>query len=206
MAIADAYADATTYRSLVSKSDSGEDSEIDTDLKAVSRYLDRVLGRFFTKDARAKARIFTHAPQLNPRTLWVDDIAVSPASIKINEDGDGDFADDTSLASTDYELWPLNADKGPEPRPWTMIYLPEWSGRQRWSNGQPRRVEVTAQWGWPAIPDAIVRATVHLTAILRLESPRATAQIADLDTTIQASREAQGIVRDLANAYRRVQF
>ena len=140
------------------------------DLKAVSRYLDRMLGRSFTKDAEAVARIFVRQPQGDPRVLWVDDLAVVPASIKIDENGDGGFAGETALAADDFELWPLNADKGPEARPWTMIHLPPSGGRAGWPAG--RRVEVTAQWGWPAVPEAIARATAHLTAVLRLETPQ----------------------------------
>ena len=204
MAVTDAYATAAAYRKLISKTDSAEDAEIDMDLKAVSRYLDRMLGRSFTKDAEAVARIFVRQPQGDPRVLWVDDLAVVPASIKIDENGDGGFAGETALAAHDFELWPLNADKGPEPRPWTMIHLPPSGGRAGWPAG--RRVEVTAQWGWPAIPEAIARATAHLTAVLRLETPRATRRVPELGDAFEASREAQGIVRELAGAYRRVRF
>ena len=204
MAVTDAYALASAYRKLISKTDSADDAEIDTDLKAVSRYLDRMLGRFFTKDAAAAARIFVREPQADPRVLWVDDLAVVPTSIKIDENGDGGFAGETPLAAADFELWPLNADKGPEPRPWTAIHLPPSGGRAGWPAG--RRVEVIAQWGWPAIPEAIARATVHLTAVLRLETPRATRRVPELGDAFDASREAQGIVRELAGVYRRVRF
>ena len=204
MAVTDAYASAAAYRKLISKTDSADDAEIDTDLRAVSRYLDRMLGRFFTRDAEAAARIFAREPQGHPRVLWVDDLAVVPTSVKIDENGDGGFAGETSLAAADFELWPLNAGKGPEPRPWTMIHLPASGGRAGWPAG--RRVEVTAQWGWPAIPDAIARATAHLTAVLRLETPRATRRVPELGGAFEASREAQDIVRELAGAYRRVRF
>ena len=86
MAVTDSYATASTYRDLISKTDTAEDTEIDADLKSVSRYLDRTLGRFFTKDASAAARIFMRGPHTDPRILWVDDIKVSPTSIKIDED------------------------------------------------------------------------------------------------------------------------
>ena len=204
MAVTDAYASAPVYRKLISKTDSAEDAEIDTDLKAVSRYLDRMLGRFFTRDAGATARIFAREPRGDPRLLWVDDLAVAPTSIKIDENGDGGFAGETALAAADFELWPLNAGKGPEPRPWTMIHLRRSRGTTGWPAG--RRVEVTAQWGWPAIPHAVARATVHLTAILRLETPRATMRVPELGDAFEASREAQGIVRELAGAYRRLRF
>ena len=150
MEVTDAYASTTTYRDLISKTDTAEDAEIDGDLKAVSRYLDRRLGRFFTKDASAVARTYMRGPQTDPRILWVDDIAASPTSIKIDDDNDGSFADETALAAADFELWPLNAGKGAEPQPWTMIYLPKSGSKGNWPAGH--RVEVTAQWGWPAIP------------------------------------------------------
>lgn len=203
MAVTDAYASAAAYRKLISKTDSADDAEIDIDLKAVSRYLDRVLGRSFTKDARAVGRIFTRRPRGDPRVLWVDDLAAVPASIEIDEDGGG-FAGQTPLAADEFELWPLNAGRGPEPRPWTAIHLPPSSGRDGWPSG--RRVKVTAQWGWPAIPEAIARATAHLTAVLRLETPRATRRVPELGGAFEASREAEGIVRELAGAYGRAPF
>ena len=204
MAVTDSYASAAAYRKLISKTDSADDAEIDIDLKAVSRYLDRVLGRSFTKDARAVGRIFTRQPQGDPRVLWVDDLAAVPTSIKIDENGDGGLAGETPLTADEFELWPLNANRGSEPRPWTVIHLPRSRGREGWPAG--RRVEVTAQWGWPAIPEAIARATVHLTAVLRLETPRATGRVPELGGAFEASREAEGIVRELAGAYRRVRF
>lgn len=56
MAISDAYATAATYRDITGKTDTSEDAEILTDLKAVSRFLEGRLHRFFNKDAAERER------------------------------------------------------------------------------------------------------------------------------------------------------
>lgn len=217
MAVEDAYATEATYRALIRRNDNVDDAVILADLKAVSRYLDRKLGRFFTKDVSAVARVFypngyeAGDPEAeNPwrfsvrsRDLRVDDIASTTGlSIKIDEDRDGLFSDETALASTDYQLFPLNADKGPEPAPWNVIHIPSWSAKSGWPPGSP--VEVTAIWGWPAVPKAIERATCHLAAIVRMESPRALSGIGqDVESVLDQLPDGQRIVAQLSNAYRR---
>lgn len=224
MPVSDAYADAASYRAAMSKTDSADDGDILLDLEAVSRYIDRQMGRMpsglprhFTRDAAVTTRVFepTVYGRVDPeaenpwlytkgtRDLWVDDIAVSAGLVlKVDEDRDGSFADETALAATDYQLWPLNADKGAEKQPWTRIRLPEWSTRSGWQRGA--QVEVTAVFGFPAIPSAISRATIQLTAILRLESPRATGRIPEgIDDEVEMSDPAKRIVAGLIRSYAR---
>lgn len=221
MAVTDAYCDPSTYRAIVAKSDVGDDADVARDLVAVSRFLDRKLGRFFTRDAAPVARVFRTsaarggalplgwAESENPwrfgqwtRMLPTDDIATtSGLVIKIDEDQDGSFADETALASTDYELWPENAALGAEPQPYTGIYIPEYSTKVGFPPNT--RIQVTAAWGWPSVPAAVERATAHLCGILRLESPRATSRVSELGESIGTSREAQRILDDLTRQYRR---
>lgn len=218
MAIGDAYATAADYRAVVSKSDTGEDAEILSDLKAISRYIDLRTGRFFGKDAAVVARVYTvpdgrGAPWVDPfyRTPWntpiggvpleVDDIAsVTGLLIRADTNQDGTFPG-PDWAATDYVLEPANAALGPEPMPYTRVLLPSWSTQSGLSGGQ--RVRITAVWGWPAVPDAIVRATCHLTGILRLESPRATSRVNELGEQMSTSKQAQDIVQSLVRVYRR---
>ena len=199
MAVTDAYATAATYRSLIQKSDTGEDAEILVDLTAVSRYIERRVGRFFTTDAANVYRVYRATDLSNePKSLFVDDL-VSVASIKVDTDDDGSFADEDAWAATDYELYPLNAADGPEPAPYTRILIPSWSTKDLWGR---HRVEVGGKFGWPSVPAAIERATVHLTGILRLETPRATRQVnIGLDRVEETSRQAQEILNALINAY-----
>lgn len=223
MALTDPYASVQEYRDVVDKTDAASDGAILDDLTAVSRWLDLKLGRFFTKDAAPVARVFTipgalrnrfmvpplgWAESENPymygtwsRSLTVDDIASTTGlSIICDTDRNGLF-DDGALAATDYELWPLNAALGPEPKPYTTIVIPSWSTVGGFPVGV--RVQVTAVWGWPAIPAAIARATCHLTGILRLESPRATSRVNELGEVLSTSKQARDLLEDLRAQYAR---
>lgn len=196
MAVTDSYSTAAAYRSFITKTDTGKDTDILTDLTTISRYLDRELGRFFTKDAAAVAR--TYVADADWTTLYTADI-VSVTSIKLDDNGDGTA--ETALAATDYTLIPRNAVAGSEARPYTGIEMSRTGTRAAFAAGQV--VEVTAVWGWPAVPGPIARATVELTAILRLETPRAQATISEIGQLVTMSAKARNIVWDLAQIYRR---
>jgi hypothetical protein len=174
-------------------------------LLAVSRYLDLKLGRFFTKDAAAVTRTYdprdvSLGSDYGITRLRTDDMAAAPTLIRIDATRDGVF--ETTLISTDYELLPRNAIRGPEPKPYREIRLLSTGSYTGWIFDS--LVEVTAVWGWPSVPEAIVQATCQLVAILRLESPRATSQMNQgFDAIIGTSREAQDIVEQLQRAYGR---
>jgi len=141
-------------------------------------------------------------PLMRDAVIYVEDL-VSAATIKIDEDQDGDFSDETALAASDYELIPRSAPYGSEPRPYTAIELTTWGTKGCFVPGA--RVEVTGVHGWPSVPAAIKRACIQLTAILRLDSPRAQRQVTDLGQVVEMSPQGAGIVRDLIReGYRRV--
>lgn len=196
MAITDAYATAAQYRAVTGKTDTSQDAEILIDLKAVSRYLEGKMGRFFNKDADDVARIYI--PENNLVSIAVNDLSAAPTTVQVDTDDDGTYA--TTLAATDYELLPLNSDKGPEPWPFTRIGMTPWGNYSCFHRAV--RVKVTAKFGWPAIPIAIQQATCNLTAILRLESPRATTRIAELDGVMETSQQAQNIIQQLTGQYK----
>jgi len=200
MAVTDAYATAAEYRAAIGKTDTGADDEILSDLTAISRYLEHHLGRFFTKDAADVERIYL--PPVTSDVLWVDDLSGDPTSIELDTAGDNTYAD--TLAATDYELLPLNADKGPEPRPFTRLRLTAWGDYSQFRAGQ--RVKITAQFGWPAVPEAVKRATIQLTPFWRLETPRSTMRIPELGETIEASPQVRSIIRQLTDDYRRFRY
>ncbi len=199
MAITDAYAAAAQYRSITGKTDTAQDAEILVDLKSISRYLDGKLGRFFNKDVSAVDRVYV--PAENSIYIWTDDI-VSVTSVKFDTSGDDTYL--TTLESTDWELLPLNSNRGPEPRPYTKLAMTPWGNYGRFSKNV--RVKINGIYGWPAVPDSIQRATIHLTAILRLESPRATRRIAELGDIMEASPDAMNIIRQLTDRYRKVSY
>lgn len=205
MALGDAYATAAEYRAVTQKSDTTQDADILVDLLAVSRYLEHRLERFFGVDTGDVSRIYV-APQGGPE-LRVDDMSTTPTTIIIDLNNDGSFESSDAFSSGDFELLPRNAPKEPEAQPYRVIRLTPWGTRGSFAEGQ--RVQVTGKFGWPAVPNGVQRATIHLTALLRLETPRATNQIApmgDVGTLIATSRPAQDIVQRLVEGYGRIRY
>src|SRR5262245_9113373 len=154
MAVTDAYETAANYRAAIDKVDTGEDAEVLVDLTAVTRFIEKEVGRFFTKDASAVDRYYYGQGYTE---LYVDDL-VSVTSIKIDTDRDGSFADETALATTDYELWPLNAGAGSEPSPYRCVRATEWGTVGVWPAGS--KVAVNGVFGWPAVPESVKRACI----------------------------------------------
>jgi len=210
--ISAAYATAATYRDLVSKTDTSSDAAILLDLTAISRSIEGWLGgRFFGVDAAVVERLYDATPARlvtldGMRALLTDEISTTTGLVlKVDEDADGSVADETAWTiTTDFILWPRNAALGPEVRPYQAIAIPTGSSKLWVSGGL---VSVTAKFGWPAVPSAIERACCHLTAILRLESPRATQRIPEgIDQAMAASPTAQNIIAALIDQYGRLEF
>jgi len=195
MAVTDALATAAEYRAAIPKTDTGADAQILADLTATSRYLERRLNRFFTRDLAAVARVYEGE---GLRSIYVDDV-VSVTALKVDEDSDGSY--ELTIAATDYEMLPRNAAYGAEPSPYNEVSLLPWGARSYFPLGA--RVELTAVYGWPAIPLAVKRACIELTAILRLETPRASATVSEFGQVVQSSAQARGIVDNLMRHYRR---
>jgi hypothetical protein len=135
------------------------------------------------------------------RWLLIDDLSAAPTSVTIDINADGLFSEDPVMLTTDYELWPPNSLLGPEPAPYTALFIPNWS--TQFGFPADKRVQVIAKFGWPAVPDAIKRATIELAAIKRLESPRATTRINEMDQVTSTSKVAQSIIDKLLAVYKK---
>lgn len=189
------YADAASYRAVVGKTDSGEDAEILADLTAISRHIDGKLGRFFGKDTEDVERIYI--PKGNQLTLWIDDLSGIPTKVELAIFPNTEYSE---VSPSYYELQPPNAPYEPESRPYTRLYF-------LYHMLSPScRVKITGKFGWLAVPFAIQRACIHLTAILRLETPRATRRIQELGDTIEASPDAQGLIKQLLDNFQRYSY
>lgn len=152
----------------------------------------------FNKDASPTTRVVY--PTASGRSLVVPPIAASAGIVlKVDSNLIGDFSGYTAIPDADYELLPRDAAL--MGLPYTEIYIPPWasSSTYLWANDVP--VQVTATFGWPAVPEAIKRATVELTAIVRLESPRGTNRIDDFGQVLSVSRKARDIVDELMWMY-----
>ena len=198
-----AYATAEEYRERFSGTSESwpsddQDDSIDDDLEAMARWIDNYCNQTFAKEATAVARVYI--ARMSGSLLRVDGMAAAPTSVKIDTDNDGLFTDEDAI--TGFEAFPLDATYGPEAKSYRAVHLPSWASMTTFSEGQ--RVQVTAQWGCPAVPLAVKTASIELTGILRLQSPRATNRYQeDIAAVIGASSEARSIVTKLLDPYKR---
>ncbi len=115
----------------------------------------------FNQDSVATARIFEakHPSELPVDSFW-DLATLVVATGQVGSTF-------STVNATDYEARPLNATvKG---HPYTNLHH-HWNFWPTWPSV---RVQVTAKWGWPAVPDNVVEANLILAARLfrRKDSP-----------------------------------
>lgn len=146
--------------------DNADDIDLENALERASRALDtrcRGEGGHFYADTVASARTYyTDDSAYRMRkgeVIAVDDISSTTGLVV--EVGDGT----TWVAVTDYDLDPANALA--KSRAVEALIRP----RGCWSSSP--RVRVTAPWGWPAVPNNIVQATLLLAnrRFMRRRSP-----------------------------------
>lgn len=113
-------------------------------LEAASRSVDRYCGRQFGLLSGVAARLYTAEWNYaaSAHDVIIDDVMTTTGMIVESE----------GTAVTDYTLLPLTA--AGNVRPWTMIRFGESVST---TLGQ---IEVTALWGWTAVPDAVKAATL----------------------------------------------
>lgn len=172
-------------------------------LKATSRWLERKLEQFFNRDATATTRVYVPPYTgygLSPSLLDIEPV-VSVSAVKVDTNAGGTF-DETALAVTEYRLLPVNAAAGPEPRPYRQLDVTPWGSQGSWP--ATVQLQVTGIHGWPAVPEAIINATVEFTAMLRGESPFATGRITEMNQLVASetvSPQARAILKGLIEVY-----
>jgi hypothetical protein len=212
-AIGDAYATAAEYRAGVTKSSSADDATVITPLLgAISRLIDRecspgvpgLATRHFTKDASVVTRVYDATGGCK---LHVDDIAtLTGLIVKVDLDGDYAFTGSDETLTIDTHFWtgPANVDKQAEPEPWTFLELrPDNAVLGIWP-WQKRSVQVTAIFGWPAVPSAIKNATIAIARELRdMEESGMTLALEQIDQAVNLSRTAFSLVQMIKAQYGR---
>lgn len=205
MAINDPYIEAEDFRARIGKTVAADDTILAAILAGVSRLIDRECGRFFSKDAEVVVRHYDGNGQAR---LYIDDIASAAGLIvKVDLDGDYDFdgADETLTVGTHFWLGPANVALGSEARPYGYLEIVPNNARLAVWPERPRAVQVTAIFGWPAIPGAIVEATVMIAReIADLEQAGMTAALQNIDSTVNLSPTAFSIVQRIKREYGRV--
>ena len=153
MTVVNGYTDVATLASFISVNDSDLDLELESAINAASRQIDAHCGRRFWQDSTVKVREYRADDRY---ILHVDDISTATGLIIKLDTDDDDVFETTVTINTDFVLAPYNAAEEVPVRPYTAIELVD--NYTFPTNYRRPGVQVTAKFGWPAVPDAVKQA------------------------------------------------
>jgi hypothetical protein len=189
------YVALSELKSALGITSSTDDAFLNLAIDAAEQSINDLCGRKFTADGSASARTYRAQPYI----CVSDDIStLTGLVVKTDTNGDGTF--DQTWASTDYQVEPLNnLVKGRSVNNLRAVgdYLFPVYGDGLAS------VEVTAKWGWPAVPDPIEQATLMMASRLygRKASPMGVIGVGDFGP-VRISRSDPDVAHMLMD-YRR---
>jgi hypothetical protein len=157
--ITNGYATLADFKTAVTISDTTDDTDIEAAIEAASRQIDAIANRKFWQDGSVVDRKYWPS---EPCRVWVDDISTTTGLVvKVDQSGDGTF-ETTLTINTDFIVEPVNAAADYPVRPYECVRLLTTGQLATWpvaTTGRPT-VQVTAKFGWAAVPDAVERATI----------------------------------------------
>ena len=195
MAITNGYCTLQEVKDALRLTDAIDDTLIEKSIEGASRRIDGYCGRFFYKTAATAVPLFAN----NAYRLLTSDISSTTGLIvKLDNNGDGTF-ETTLTLDTDYIVEPTDyAILGRPIRTITMVggytfpifYIPSEPG-----------VQVTALWGFNAVPHDVREACVLLSIRQFARYNAALGVMAFADMAI-AVRAVDPDVRDLLQPYK----
>lgn len=157
MALGDNYINGPELKSYMGIEIDSYDVQIEDAISSASREVEDYCHRQFNDSGAVSARIFRPA---GPRGVVVDDFSTAVGLI-IQTDDDGDGVFETTWDPADYELSPLGGIRN------AQTGWPYWriraTGAKRFHYNRRSNVQVTARWGWAAVPDP-VKQSVYILA------------------------------------------
>lgn len=151
------YATLSELKAYLAITDTASDTQLTDSLVTASRNIDHFCGRRFFADVAATPRIFVPRDR---NVLRTDDFqSTSGLIVKVDTGDDGTFA--TTLAASDYELQPFNNVVDGEPG-WPYYRIIYVTSTWPCANRRDGTVQVTAKWGWAAVPGPIKQACIYL--------------------------------------------
>lgn len=163
MAITNGYCTLAEIKAFVNIVDSNDNDELEDAVNSASRQIDAYCGRKFYADGATSAKVYRTR---NPYMVVVDDISTSTGLVlKYDDSDDGTY--ETTVASTDFILLPLNGEAfGIDGLGFTSIELLSDGPHEfptTHTNNRPR-IEVTANWGFAAVPEPVRQACLMLSS------------------------------------------
>lgn len=154
MAITNGLCTLSDVKTAMSVYDSTDDGRIELAINTASRMIEAACNRRFYADTNASAR--TYVATTYALTLTDDISTTSGLIVKTDPSATGTFTETWQAA--DYQLEPLNATIDGQAWPYTQIRAIR-SLTFPFDYGQAL-VQVTAKWGWAAVPDPIKQAGI----------------------------------------------
>ena len=191
------YVGLSELKSALGITVSTDDAFLNLAIDSAEQSINDLCGRKFTADGSASARTYRAQPYL----AVTDDIStLTGLVVKTDTSGDGTF--DTTWASTDTQAEPLNNLLKTTARSVNNLRAVGSYTFPVYGDGLAS-VEVTAKWGWPAVPDSIKQATLMLASRLygRKASPMGVIGVGDFGP-VRISRSDPDIAHLLMD-YRR---
>ena len=207
MSISNGYCTLAQVKAALRITDTVDDALLEGSVESASRLIDGYCNRSFYSQGTA-TRVYTSR---DPYFCMVDDFT-SLVSLKTSVLSPGVFEVVWNLPGgtatpVDVQLEPLNAVI--EATPWSYdrlravgrYFFPTLSTNY----GQQALVQVTANWGWSAIPKVVEQATIIQASRLykRLDSPLGVAGFGDLGV-MRVSRALDPDVQMLVDPYRKM--
>jgi hypothetical protein len=157
MAIGDSYATTAELKSYLRITDTTDDTLLTAALATASRLVEHHCSRQFNKDSPATPTARVYYP-LNQSDAAVDDFYTTTGLIvAMSTADDGTYG--TTLTAAQYQLLPLNGVRSGEAG-WPYFRL-RLQNTTFTSTVRPQ-LQVTASWGWNAVPAAVKQATVYM--------------------------------------------
>jgi len=195
MALGDPYCSTAELRDYCQIPDNVDDVQLATVAAAISNGIESYCRRQFNDAVTPSARVYV--PDSTSHVIVDDFHTVTGLVVKTGDGAAGVFG--TTL--TDYTLYPLNGvQHGRTGFPWRRIVLPAASFVT--STAGRGTVQVTARWGWAAVPaDVKVAALIQGARVFgRRNSPHGLISVGSGDYPFRVSRiDDPDVVRLLAD-------
>ena len=205
MTITNGYATRNQVKAAlrIGTADTLDDDLIDNCVGAASRLIDGYCNRKFLQSGTA-SRVYQAEDSFY---CSIDDIAGTAITLKTSSQADGTF--DVTWKVSDYQLEPLNGNLDGLTWSYDKIravgdYLfPTVNANY----GEQALVQVTAVFGWPAVPEPVTQATIIQASRIfkRYDSPLGVAGFGDLGA-IRVSRYLDPDMAQLVEPYRRMRI
>lgn len=157
--MANEYAVLAELKAWVGITDSAQDANLAFALEAASRQIDVYCGRRFYLDGSATARTYT------ARTgglVVVDDIGVAAPTVATAQAYSGSYSTtwtENQFSGYGFRVEPQSAITDGFPITHLTSLFNQWPQHTA-------AIEVTARWGWPAVPPVVIQATLTAAATL----------------------------------------